>query len=262
MFWARWTGDSNFMTTVGETRVLPEELGVTWKRLSEAFATVRPGCTPVRPKNGVLVRDSEHNEAMRWILSVFRLNHYGPPSAREIPLWLAKKATFGAVTGPFWAAFFTSFSDPSAALRIFVDPVALFWAAVTGVVFASLLLYFMRMGNAWLRQIVAGYPPAIVRVVSVIYNAVAASLVRALSFAITHLPLSNIHVVVPLFWRIVAIDGVIGAVLALIIGAFIKLKLQVEESQTKVRELAVTASQAQARALQSQINPHFSFNIR
>jgi ATP adenylyltransferase len=36
----RWTGDSNFMTTIGETRVLPEELSVTWQRLSTAFATV------------------------------------------------------------------------------------------------------------------------------------------------------------------------------------------------------------------------------
>lgn len=34
----RWTGDANFMTTVGETRVLPEELSVTWRRLKEAFA--------------------------------------------------------------------------------------------------------------------------------------------------------------------------------------------------------------------------------
>ncbi len=37
----RWTGDSNFMTTIGETRILPEELDVTWRRLSGAFATVR-----------------------------------------------------------------------------------------------------------------------------------------------------------------------------------------------------------------------------
>jgi ATP adenylyltransferase len=33
----RWAGDTNFMTTVAESRVLPEELDVTWKRMREAF---------------------------------------------------------------------------------------------------------------------------------------------------------------------------------------------------------------------------------
>jgi ATP adenylyltransferase len=33
----RWTGDANFMTITGETRVLPEELGVTFRRLSEVL---------------------------------------------------------------------------------------------------------------------------------------------------------------------------------------------------------------------------------
>jgi ATP adenylyltransferase len=34
----RWHGDANFMTTVGETRVLPEELNVTWQRVRAAFS--------------------------------------------------------------------------------------------------------------------------------------------------------------------------------------------------------------------------------
>jgi ATP adenylyltransferase len=33
----RWCGDASFMTTISETRVLPEELSVTWERVREAL---------------------------------------------------------------------------------------------------------------------------------------------------------------------------------------------------------------------------------
>ena len=36
----RWFGDANFLSVVGETRVLLEELPVTWLRLRDAFTTI------------------------------------------------------------------------------------------------------------------------------------------------------------------------------------------------------------------------------
>ncbi len=203
---------------------------------------------------------------MRWVLSMFRMRDQAP-SLRELPALVAKWVVFGAVTGPFWAAFFTSFSRPADALRIFVTPLALFWCAVTGIIFSLCFGMACGAGNAWLRRILAGYPSSIAGPVYVVYNAVAASSACALSFAlISRLP-SGVHFEIPFLPQVLVVDGLIGGILALIIGAFMKLKLQVEASQAKlreqeaaVRELAVAASQAQARALQSQINPHFFFN--
>lgn len=37
----RWFGDTNFMTVIAETRVLPEELGTTWQALKRHFTPAK-----------------------------------------------------------------------------------------------------------------------------------------------------------------------------------------------------------------------------
>jgi ATP adenylyltransferase len=51
----RWNGDTNFMPTVANTRVLPESLGATWRRLRAALKEIdapAPRARKAAPRTG------------------------------------------------------------------------------------------------------------------------------------------------------------------------------------------------------------------
>ncbi len=202
---------------------------------------------------------------MRWLLSIWKIRRE-PPPVRELPVLFLKAVIFGSLWGPFLGIFFTAIFDPHS-LKVFRGPVLFFWSPLEGILWTMAFFVLCGLGNAYLRPLLKGYPPSIIGTIHIVYNAIACSFAFALVWGIlAHFP-PPMRVEVPYFWRIVLLDGILGAVLALVIGAFIKLKMQVERTQAELRgkevlheRLAGETARAQSLALQSQINPHFFFN--
>jgi sensor histidine kinase YesM len=197
---------------------------------------------------------------MRWVLSVFCLRRE-PPPLREIPVLLLKSATFGAVLGPFLALFVMALTSPSEIPGFLTSPVSILGGAMTGTVFSLAFFICSGLGNSYLRPLVLGYPSGIVRTIYTVFNMVSSTMaLTSASAVISWLSGGRIRILFPYLWLVFGINGIIAVVLAFVIGAFMKLRRQVEETQAKLREKEVETARAQARALQSQINPHFFFN--
>jgi signal transduction histidine kinase len=203
---------------------------------------------------------------MRWLFSIWKLRRE-PPTPRELPGLLLRALVFGALYGPIFAIATTAIFDFRSLPAVLQPSVMFGWAPLEGIVWVLSFYIACGLGNAYLRPWLRGYPPSIIGAIHIVYNAIACSLAFAVAGGIvTHLP-GPVRFEIPYFWRIVLLDGLLGAILALIIGAFVKLKIQVETTQAALHEkevlqtqLAGEAARAQSLALQSQINPHFFFN--
>ncbi|HTA42143.1 MAG TPA: histidine kinase [Bryobacteraceae bacterium] len=206
---------------------------------------------------------------MRWLFSIWRIRRE-PPKLREVPVLLLKATILGAILGPLMAIFFVGLFDPHSLRNVLTPPILLVWAPEQGIVWALSFFVLLTMGNWYLRSKLNGYPQSIIGTIHIVYSVISSSLAFALANEIiNHLPgpgNGNFQSS-PFFWRVVLLDGIVGGILALVISAFVKLRVQVERSQSELREkerlqdqLAAETARAQSMALQSQINPHFFFN--
>ena len=170
-----------------------------------------------------------------------------------MPGILLRCIVWGVLTGPLWCLLFTAIFNPRAALPFLASPKAVAMSSFLARVF-HFLLPVLRTRKLLPYLLARRLFPGHRRTVFIAYNALACPLAFAsAALVIAHLPETGVHIEIPYFWSVLIVEAAIGAVLAIVIGAFVKLRLEVERTQTET-------AKAQALALQSQINPHFFFN--
>lgn len=131
------------------------------------------------------------------------------------------------------------------------------------------LAYYALLGvpMMYLRPVLRNYPASIARTLTLLIAFVGGSLGFAVPSLLLHwwwrVPLVPLRQLV----TIIVVDGFVAVALSLVIGAFVKLRRDVQaaeriihEQELRERKLSEAAAQAQAQALQAQINPHFFFN--
>ena len=196
----------------------------------------------------------------KWVLSIFNFSGQSPKWS-DVPLLLAKCTVWGILTGPIIAFVFILAEHPEAVVGYLLSPRELLTSAVVGVAWGLSFYIFLGLGNAFLKNWIGGYPRAISYTISVIFNVVGTSM-AVLVAGSTSLFVTNQTFNIPAdyYWRLAVINIALALGLGVIIKAFIHLRIEVEKTQTLLREQELATARAQSLALQSQINPHFFFN--
>ncbi|MEO8028192.1 MAG: histidine kinase [Bryobacteraceae bacterium] len=116
------------------------------------------------------------------------------------------------------------------------------------------------LGLQLLRDYLEGLPPSFRRWVMILGGAIGA----ALGFIIATWKVAfftGIEVVGREYFPVILVfEAISGALIALVVGAFHRLRVQVQRAESDARQQELLAAQAQALALQAQIQPHFFFN--
>ena len=186
---------------------------------------------------------------------------------REYPLVLARAAAFGALIGPVINLIGNLLFVRSVANLTHEWPKALLYSAYAGAAFW--LAFFVCCALPWfyIRPILKNYPAGLRTIVTALVGGLGAMLAFTIGTGAVSL-ISEIHLSgQQYFGRILIVEAIVGAAIALLVGTFKAMQRQIRsaeatlhENEMRERTLSETAARAQALALQSQINPHFFFN--
>ncbi len=181
-----------------------------------------------------------------------------PPTLREYPKVLSRAFLAGAIAAAA-VAFSLNWLFNHSLAHGWTKP--LLYSAYAGGVFSTSFFVCCALPWTYLRPMLADYPDRTKRVITPLIGALGAMLAFSIAIGLTSF-IHELH-----FWGVdhfslmLAVEAVIGAILALVIGSFKTMQKQImHEKEMRLRTLSEAAARAQALALQAQINPHFFFN--
>lgn len=180
--------------------------------------------------------------------------HDRPPALREACGILARMAVLGAALGSAIALLVRSEPSWHQHPWLYLGANAYVGACFgfSFCLFASLPWSYLRR---WLHDVPARFRRLLVGAIG------AAGCMMAFTLACGLTKLANVELPIgDHFGASLAVEAVLGAIIALIIGTIKTLRAELRQKELREAVLAEAAAKAQAAALQAQINPHFFFN--
>ncbi len=190
---------------------------------------------------------------MRWLFHFW--NSPRPRSLTQLTTRVLSAILFGMLFGAVVSTLFTTLGLRRLPLMSEIGV-----TMILGAQFSLSFYFTCGLALQFLRKQVEGLPESFRRWVLALGGAIGATLGFVIAtWKVAFIPefefAGREYVALVLVFEAMA-----GAVMTLVVGAFQRLRTQVQRAESEARQQEVLALRAQALALQAQIQPHFFFN--
>jgi sensor histidine kinase YesM len=174
-----------------------------------------------------------------------------PPLGR-LPVAIGRAALSGIAIGPVFALVMLLLVKPDQ-VSIVAKPEWWLYSFAIGAVFATSFYVTCSLPQTYVTPLIRSWPVARSRMIRAMIGAAGGMAGLLLAFFLLQNMIGITIVNLQYLNLMLAGEAVLGAAIALLIGASVQRDI-------REKELRAAAATAQAKALQAQINPHFFFN--